>query len=81
VIDQRLQDILQDVLGEDVTLTLETRASDVPGWDSLAHINIMFAVENEFGVNSTDEELTQFANLGQLQDFLNGHAISDLNGA
>lgn len=74
MIDPRLQQIVEDVLGEEVVLTERTRASDVPGWDSLAHINIMFAVETEFGVSFSDDQLTRFADVGELQSFLTARA-------
>lgn len=76
MIDRRLQQIVQDVIGEDVQLTEQTRAADVPGWDSLAHINIMFAVETEFGVSFTDEQLTAFSDVGQLQHYLQDRQAS-----
>ena len=70
MIDPRIAQVVEDVVGEGVELTEHTRAADVPGWDSLAHINIMFALESEFGVSFTDDQLTAFADVGELQRFL-----------
>lgn len=71
MIDSRLVEIIQDVLGaDDLQLDESTSAGDVDGWDSLAHINIMVAVEEEFRVSFTSDQLTRFKNLGELQDFL-----------
>ena len=39
-------------------------------WDSLAHITIMVAVEAEYGVFFSSEQLGAFADLGELQAFL-----------
>jgi len=47
-----------------------TTARDVAGWDSLAHINLMFSVETEFGVRFTDDQLTSFGDVGELRRFL-----------
>jgi acyl carrier protein len=75
MLDPRLTEIVKDVLGDDdLALDEATVAADVPGWDSLAHINIMVAVEGEFGVMFTSEQLGRFQNLGELQQFLAGSA-------
>jgi acyl carrier protein len=74
-LDTRLQEIVQDVLGDDdLDLNEGTSAADVEGWDSLAHINIMVAVESAYGVTFTTDQLGQFRNLGELQDFLRQRA-------
>lgn len=71
MLDARLTDIVQDVLGEEhLELDERTTALDVPGWDSLAHINIMVAVETEYGVHFSSDELGKFRDLGALQDHL-----------
>lgn len=68
MIDQRLRQIVVDVLGDDdIVLDEGTTAADVPGWDSLAHINIMVAVETEYGLHFSSDELSRFRNLGELQ--------------
>lgn len=75
MLDRRLCEIVRDVIGdEDLVLDESTSARDVEGWDSLAHINIMVAVESVFGVNFTSDELTRFEDLGQLQQHLQQRA-------
>ncbi|WP_432515376.1 acyl carrier protein [Kineococcus sp. SYSU DK001] len=70
-VETRMRRVFQEVLGrEDVALADSTTAADVPGWDSLAHINIMFSLEAEFGVQFSDEQLTSFQDVGQLRRFL-----------
>ena len=71
MLDDRLKDIVRDVLGDDqLQLDERTTAQDVAGWDSLAHINIMVSVETEYGVSFTTDQLGRFRDLGELQDFL-----------
>lgn len=71
MLDERLVDIVRDVLGvDDVELDENTVASDVTGWDSLAHINTMTTVEAEYGIVFSTEQLGRFRNLGELQAFL-----------
>lgn len=71
MLDPQLCEIVRDVIGdENVVLTETTTAQDVEGWDSLAHINIMVAVESQYGVSFTSDELSGFRDLGELQDLL-----------
>ena len=43
-----------------------TVADDVVGWDSMAHVGLMAAIEDEFKIQFEPEEITSFDNLGQL---------------
>lgn len=67
----RLELVFQNTFNND-ELTLEDNmtAKDVPGWDSVAHINLMFAIEQEFRVHFSGNELADFANLGELKSWL-----------
>ena len=48
---ERLNEVVQDVFDEeDLTVTDTTTAKDVEGWDSLEHINLINAIEQEFGM-------------------------------
>ena len=51
-----------------IVLTTETTASDIPGWDSLAHIQLLMLVENAFKVRFKASEVSSFADVGQLVD-------------
>ncbi len=45
----------------------ETLADQVPGWDSLTHVNVILAVEKHFGVHFKSREVLALKNLGDLQ--------------
>ena len=65
----KLQDIIRDTVDdEDVVITNETVASDVDGWDSLAHVMIVGEIRNEFGVKLTSTEVAKIANVGEMVD-------------
>ncbi len=62
-IKETLQEIFRDILDlDDLVLEDETSASDIEEWDSLAHINLVVAIEREYNI--------KFA-LGELQDLKN----------
>jgi acyl carrier protein len=71
--EERLQQILGEIfLDDSITFTDETTAADVPGWDSLRHINLMFAVEQEFDVRFSERQFHDFETVGDLRRFLEG---------
>jgi acyl carrier protein len=51
---------------EDIALRPETTANDVDGWDSLAHVNLILAVEKGFAIRFSQKELLTFKNVGDL---------------
>jgi acyl carrier protein len=64
----RIEEVFRAVLGDgSLEVTDETRAADLPGWDSLAHINAMFALENEFGVEFPGDEFARIETIGDLK--------------
>ena len=48
-------------------------AADVAGWDSVAHINLMFTIEQSFGVQFSGNQLAEFTNIGEIKSFLESH--------
>ena len=69
----RLEEVFRQVFDND-TLALrdEMKAADIEGWDSVAHINLMFGIEQAFGVRFKGNELADMKNIGELKDFLAG---------
>lgn len=69
----QLETLFAAVLGYDeLRLTDETTAADIEGWDSLAHINLMFSIEETFGVRFEGDEFSRFTNVGDLKRSLAG---------
>lgn len=44
----------------------EMTAADVPGWDSLTHINLVLAIERRFRIKLTTGEVSKLKNVGNL---------------
>jgi acyl carrier protein len=44
----------------------DLRAADVEGWDSLSHINMIYAVEKAFRIRFTTAEIAGLKNAGEL---------------
>ena len=56
---------------DDWELTESTVAAEVPGWDSLSHINVMLAVEKHFAIRFKNVEVLRLTNVGELQRLVN----------
>ena len=59
--------ILQTLDLDDFDLRDETLATQVPGWDSLKHVEIILAVERAFGIHFRTLEILRLPNVGALQ--------------
>ena len=67
----RLQEIFRIVMEDDaLILTDDLTADQVPGWDSVAHVSLMFTIESEFGLHFQDDQLTAFRTVGELLRFV-----------
>ena len=61
-----LQDLFREIFRDDnLVLTPEMTAEDVDGWDSLAHINVIIAVEAEFSIEFANAEISLLKERGQ----------------
>jgi acyl carrier protein len=48
----------------------ETVANEVPGWDSLKHLNIILAIEKGYSVKFKGMEIMKIQNIGSLQKLI-----------
>jgi acyl carrier protein len=67
----KLQPIFRDVFDEDdLVVTREASAQTIDGWDSLAHINLISAIEQELKVRFALGELEGLKNVGDMVDLI-----------
>jgi acyl carrier protein len=70
VIDD-LTPIFRDVLDTpDLRLTSGSNAQNVEGWDSLAHVNLVVAIEQHYDINFALGELQGLKNVGEMADLI-----------
>ena len=66
---KKVNEIFCDELdNDDIVLTDETTADDVEEWDSLSHVQLIVAIEKDFGIKFTSNEILSKNNVGQLID-------------
>lgn len=63
----RLNEVFRDVFDRaDISVEASTVAADIKGWDSLQHITLMQAVEDEFDVKFSMREIVSLQNVGDI---------------
>ena len=64
-----LREVFSVTLGVDgTTITRETMANDVDGWDSAANVLLLTATEKEFALRFKSRELAGFHCVGDMVD-------------
>ena len=68
---ERLNGVFRDVFDEDsIEVNDRTTADDIEDWDSLEHINLMAAVESEFGIKFSMGQVVTMKNVGEMVDII-----------
>jgi acyl carrier protein len=66
-IKSRLTPIFRDVFSDDgLVVTEGLTANEVKKWDSLSHINMIYAVEKSFGVKFSIKDARSMKDVGEL---------------
>lgn len=67
----RLNEVFRDVFDDDsIVVTDTTTADDIEEWDSLEHINLIAAVEQEFGMKFNMGQVVSMKNVGEMADII-----------
>ncbi len=68
---EKLNAVFRDVFDEEsITVNDSTTADDIEGWDSLEHINLIAAVESEFGIKFSMGQVVTMKNVGEMADII-----------
>ncbi|NJN28653.1 MAG: acyl carrier protein [Cyclobacteriaceae bacterium] len=64
---ERLNEIFIDTLeNDDIELTPETTAKDIPEWDSLSNVALLVAIEKKFKIQFNLSDVLKLKNVGEL---------------
>jgi acyl carrier protein len=66
----KLQEIFDTVFLDEVIVTPELSAKDVPEWDSITHVTLIMAVEEGFGIRFRVGEVEATKNVGDLANLI-----------
>ena len=70
-IKERVTEIFRNEFeNERLEISEETKADDIPNWDSLANINLLVAMEKEFKVKFNNGDLQGLRNVGDMMNLI-----------
>jgi len=68
---EKLTEIFKDVFDDNsIIITEKTTADDIDDWDSIEHINLIGAVEEEFDIRFKMREVSGMKNVGEMVDII-----------
>lgn len=66
-----IQDVFRDIFDDDsLVITRESNAKTVPDWDSLAHVNLVTAIEKKYRIKFGLAELQELKNVGDMIELI-----------
>lgn len=71
--EARLREILADVLDVDPQITDDFSRDDESGWDSMAHLRLITAIEQAFDLKFTMREIEEIRSYGDLRARVAAH--------
>jgi acyl carrier protein len=63
----KIIEIVSDVL-DNVEVSSSTARQNTPEWNSLKHMEIIFAIEEEFEIQYSEDEMIAIASVGDIVD-------------
>ncbi|MBE6868276.1 MAG: acyl carrier protein [Ruminococcus albus] len=68
---KRLTEVFRDVFDDDsIVITADTTADDIEDWDSIEHITLIGAVEDEFRMKFKMGEVSGMNNVGEMMKII-----------
>ena len=68
---EKLNEVFREVFeDDDITVNDATTAADIDDWDSLEHINLVNAIEQEFEIKFSMDEIVTMKNVGEMVDII-----------
>lgn len=65
----QVNEVFKDVFeNEDLVISNTTNSNDIPDWDSLMHIQLVYGMEKKFNIRFTAKEIGNYKNVGEMCD-------------
>jgi acyl carrier protein len=72
----QISEIFKNVFKYYGDLTLETKRTDIPEWDSLQHVALVETIENTFNIHLSMDEMIEMQSVIDIINILSRHGIS-----
>lgn len=71
MVEVRIKQVMSDVFNIDINSINDTSSPDnIENWDSLKHMNLIIALEEEFGIIFDDQEIVDSMNYALIVNIL-----------
>ena len=68
---EQLNEVFRDVFDDDtIEVNDQTTSRDIEEWDSQEHINLIAAIETQFGMKFTMGQVVTMKNVGEMVDII-----------
>ena len=57
------------------TLSDDAKMSDVPGWDSLSHMNLILEIEREYEVQLSGDDIAEMQSIPKITEILSRYKV------
>lgn len=66
---ERIREVIADVVGASPEeIPLDGTQESIPGWSSIRHMNLIIALEKEFGVRFSDLQIAEMMSIGLIEE-------------
>ena len=71
---EKLVPIFRDVFEDkNLKISKDSNSENISGWDSLNHILLVVAIEKEFELKFTAEDIQDWENVGAMANYISNH--------
>ena len=68
---EQLTEVFQMVFEDDeIEIDRDTTANDIDGWDSMSHMTLLMAIEEDFEIEFEEWEVSDLSDVGELIDLI-----------
>ena len=74
--EQKLKQIMANIFEtEEDEITDESSMDNIEKWDSLKHINLIIAIEEQFGISIDEEEMVEMTSFTEIKRILRDNGV------
>jgi acyl carrier protein len=74
--EQKLKQIMANIFEtEEDEITDESSMDSIEKWDSLKHINLIIAIEEQFGISIDEEEMIEMTCFAKIKHILRNNGV------
>ena len=70
-----VKSLFASVFNYDGDINLATSRKDVPKWDSLQHVALVAAIEQQFGISLSMDEMVEIRSVKDICNILDRHGV------